>query len=306
MPGPQDTCLAIRSPRPALARLRADLLRVTVAALCCARNVQSLMAARPSPLSVLPAAVRGAPLRLGAALALLLAGGSLGSGCTALAVSVSDPVPVRKLVQLSKPYRSIGYRLMPGDQITMRAYYNPQLDEDLQVRPDGSISLSLLGDIPAAGKTAAELSSDITKAYSQYFVKPTAVVIVREFTGYRVFTSGELRNPGQFNLLTGAQTVLESIAASGGPTENGTLTSVILIRRLPSQAKPMVAELDVSEALSGDDPSQDVTLMPNDFIYVPRSGMADFNAAMQQYLFRTLNLGTSIGASYNLNPLVGE
>jgi protein involved in polysaccharide export with SLBB domain len=228
---------------------------------------------------------------------------TLATGCTALSVGVSDPVPVSKLVQLSRPYRSIGYRLMPGDQITMRAYYNPQLDEDIQVRPDGNISLSLLGDIPAVGKTASELSADITKAYSQYFVKPTAVVIVREFTGYRVFTSGELKTPGQFNLLTGAQTVLESIAASGGLTEDGTLTSVILIRRLPNQAKPMVAELNLAEALSGDDSSQDVTLMPNDFIYVPRSGMADFNAAMQQYLFKNLNLSTSLSASYGLGTL---
>jgi polysaccharide biosynthesis/export protein len=227
------------------------------------------------------------------------------SGCTALAVSVSDPVPVSKLVAASKGYGPQQYRLAPGDQLTMRAYYNPQLDEDTQVRPDGYISLSLIGELMAAGKTATELSADITKAYSQYFVKPTAVVIVRQFTGQRVFTSGELRTPGQFSLLTGASTVLESIAASGGLTEDGTLTSVILIRRLPNQGRPMVAELNLADALSGDDPTQDVTLMPNDFVYVPRSGMADFNAAMQQYVFRNLNLSTSVGfsASYNLGDL---
>src|SRR5262245_46072610 len=135
----------------------------------------------------------------------------------------------------------------------MRAYYNPQLDEDVQVRPDGNISLSLVGDMRAAGKTAAELSADITKAYAQYFVKPTAIIIVRQFTSYRVFTAGELRQPGQFSLLTGASTVLEAISASGGVTDNGTLTSIILIRHLPGAPAPMVAELDVSEALSGDD-----------------------------------------------------
>jgi protein involved in polysaccharide export with SLBB domain len=225
-----------------------------------------------------------------------------GQGCTALSVGVSNPIPISRFIQVSNAYKAQSYRLMPGDQLTMRAYYNPQLDEDVQVRPDGNISLSLLGDIRAAGKTAAELSAEITKGYAEYFVKPTAVVIVRQFTGYRVFTAGELRTPGQFSLLTGASTVLEAISASGGVTELGTLTSIILVRHLPGQANPMVAELDVSEALSGDDPRQDVTLMPNDFVYVPRSGMADFNEALQQYLYRNLNLTTSasFGVGYNL------
>jgi protein involved in polysaccharide export with SLBB domain len=225
------------------------------------------------------------------------------SGCTALSVGVSSPTPISRFIQVSQAYRTQSYRLRPGDQLTMRAYYNPQLDEDVQVRPDGNISLSLLGDIPAAGKTAPELSAEITKGYAQYFVKPTAVVIVRQFTSYRVFTAGELRNPGQFSLLSGASTVLEAISASGGVTELGTLTSIILVRHLPGQAQPMVAELDISEALSGDDPRQDVTLMPNDFVYVPRSGMADFNEALQQYIWRNLNMSTSVGfaASYSLN-----
>jgi polysaccharide export outer membrane protein len=247
----------------------------------------------------LSAARKRAPLLLTAALSLGLSTGFTGAltGCTALSVGVSNPTPVGRFIQVSQAYRAQSYRLMPGDQLTMRAYYNPQLDEDVLVRPDGNISLSLLGDIRAAGKTASELSAEITKGYAEYFVKPTAVVIIRQFTGYRVFTAGELRTPGQFSLLTGASTVLEAISASGGVTELGTLTSVIIVRHLPGQAQPMVAELDISEALSGDDPRQDVTLMPNDFVYVPRSGMADFNEALQQYIYRNLNFATSAGFS---------
>jgi protein involved in polysaccharide export with SLBB domain len=229
--------------------------------------------------------------------------GVAASGCTELSVSVSRPTPLSQFIAQSRASVTQVYRLTPGDQLTARFYYNPQLDEDLQVRPDGNISLSLIGELRAVGKTPNELSSEITNAYAQYFVKPTAVVIVRQFTGHRVFASGELRNPGQFNLVTGARTVLEGLAASGGVTETGTLTQVILIRRLPSMKQPMVAELDLSDALSGDDPTQNVELMPNDFIFVPRSGAANVNLAMQQYLFRNLNLSTGInaGASYFIN-----
>jgi polysaccharide export outer membrane protein len=236
------------------------------------------------------------PLLLAAAVAL--------QGCTALSVGVSKGTPLSRFIQLSQAVRPQDYRVVPGDQLTTRCYYNPQLDEEVTVRPDGNISLSLVGEIHAAGKTAAQLSDEITKRYAEYFVKPAAVVIVRQFNGYRVFTAGELRTPGQLNLVTGAQTVLEAISSSGGLTEDGTLTSIILIRRLPNQAQPMVAELDISEAISGSEPEQNVALMPNDFIYVPRSGMADFNAAMQQYVFRNLNLSTSVGVSYDLTHLV--
>lgn len=222
------------------------------------------------------------------------------SGCTELSVGVSRPTPLAEFLAHSRASVAQVYRLVAGDQVTARFYYNPQLDEDLQIRPDGNISLSLIGEVRAAGKTPAELSAEITNAYAQYFVKPTAVVIVRQFTGHRVFTAGELRNPGQFSLVTGARTVLEGLAASGGVTETGTLTHVILVRRLPSMKAPMVAELDLAAALSGNDPTQDVELMPNDFIFVPRSGAANVNLAMQQYLFRNLNLSTGVnaGASY--------
>jgi protein involved in polysaccharide export with SLBB domain len=246
----------------------------------------------------------GSHFKTGSGPLLLAAAAVALQGCTALSVGADEAIPLSKFLQLSQSVHAQEYRVVPGDQLTTRCYYNPQLDEEVLVRPDGNISLSLVGEIQAAGKTAAQLSAEITKRYAEYFVKPTAVVIVRQFNGYRVFTAGELRTPGQFSLLTGGQTVLEAISTSGGVTEDGTLTSIILIRRLPNQPRPMVAELDIADAISGDDPAQNVTLMPNDFIYVPRSGMADFNAAMQQYVFRNLNLSTTVGVNYDLTRVV--
>ena len=209
-------------------------------------------------------------------------------GCVATSVGVSRATPLREFLTLSRSNQQ-AYRCVPGDQLTVRAYFNPQLDDDVQVRPDGNISLSLIGEVRAGGKTPAELSQEITQAYAQYFVKPTA---------------GELRNPGQLSLVTGPHTVLESLASSGGVTESGTLTHVILVRRLPQMKQPMVAELDLAEAISGSDPTQDVALMPNDLVYVPRSGAADLNLALKQYLWNNLNFSSSagFGANYNLTP----
>jgi len=224
------------------------------------------------------------------------------SACTGTRVRADRTTPLPRLLELSKPFTDRAYRLVVGDLMATRCYFNPQLDDELQVRPDGNISLSLIGELKAAGKTAAELSADISKAYAQFFLKSTAVVIVKQFNGHRISTAGELKLPGQFNLITGARTVLESIAASGGATSEATLRQVVLIRKLPNQAQPLVAELDVSRALSGKDPSQNVDLMPGDFIYVPRSGMAELNLVMHQYLLNNLNTTSYVGLS---SPIPG-
>lgn len=224
-------------------------------------------------------------------------------GCTATRVRVAEATPLARFLQLSKPFRDRTYRVGAGDLLATRCYFNPQLDDEVQVRPDGNISLSLIGEIHASGRTAQELSAEITKAYSAYFLKSTAVVIVRNFTSHRVFTAGELKLPGVLNLMTNARTVLESIAASGGTTPEATLHKVVLIRRLPNQAQPLVAELDVARALSGKDPSQDVQLMPGDYVYVPRSGMAELNLVMHQYLLNNFNATTYAGIPLNIPSL---
>lgn len=222
------------------------------------------------------------------------------TGCVATAVSSPDATPLREFLARSRAKSSGVYRVRPGDRLTTRFYFNPQLDADFEVRPDGTIALTLVGELRAAGKTASELSKEITQAFAHYFTKPQAVVIVRAYTGYRVFTAGQLNRPGQIELVTGAKTVLDSLAVSGGVTEEGTLSHVYLIRTLPGGKQPLIAELNLKDALSGEDPTQDVELMPDDFVFVPRSGAANLNLAMQQYVFRNLNLRTGVGVGVGI------
>jgi polysaccharide biosynthesis/export protein len=218
------------------------------------------------------------------------------SGCVATAVSSPDALPLRDFLARTRAQGAGQYRFFAGDLVTTRFFYNPQLDQDTVVRPDGKIALKLIPELQAEGKTVQELSADITRAYAPLFNKSTAVVILRESTGYRAFTAGQLNSPGQFSLVSGPRTVLESLAVSGGVTEQGTLSHVYLIRKLPNEQQPLIADLNIKDALSGEDPSQDVELMPNDFVFVPNSGMANLNLALQQYVFRNLNLSVGVGA----------
>jgi protein involved in polysaccharide export with SLBB domain len=223
-----------------------------------------------------------------------------GAGCVATAVGSPDSVPLREFLARSRAQSSQVYRLQSGDRIATRFYHIPQLDQDSVVRPDGKIALKLVGDLPAAGKTPAELSNDISEAYAPLFVKSKAVVVVRESNGYRVFTAGQLNNPRQINLVTEARTVLDSLAVSGGVTENGTLSHVYLIRKLPNERYPIIAELNLKAALSGEDPSQDVELMPDDFVFVPNSTLSNLNLALQQYFFRNFNFSTGVGVGVGI------
>jgi len=211
--------------------------------------------------------------------------------------SAVHPVSVAEALALSKNDYAASYVLAAGDQITARFYYNPQLDEDLTVRPDGKISLSLVGDLPAAGESVEQLGDDITKAYGEYLTKPNARVILRTSANARAFVEGQVFRPGQVDLNHSPLTALQSISASGGFLDTSDLGDVILIRRLTGAPEPIVVELNLAKAADGSDPQQDVLLLPNDYVYVPRSGAAELNLAMRLYLFQNLNLSTAVNAT---------
>jgi len=92
--------------------------------------------------------------------------------------------------------RSVEYRIKPGDQLDIKFFYNTELNENLLVRPDSKISLQLIGDIDAAGRTPSELVAELKKGYSTYLQNPDATVIVKgvcRATGLRRWGSGTSR-----------------------------------------------------------------------------------------------------------------
>ena len=224
------------------------------------------------------------------------------AGCTASDPGFVTATPVSEVLAMTAKAEPQAYLIAPGDDITVRFYFNPQLDEDLRVRPDGKISLSLVGEVSAAGKTAEQLSSAITDAYAKYLVKPTAVVLVRAFGNARAFVAGEVRSPGLLDMQRGTQTVTQSIASSGGPTDSASLKDVIVVRRVPNRKEPVVMELDILHVLDGTEPQLDVMLQPDDLVYVPRSGIASINLALKQYFYNNFNASTGFTAATTVTP----
>jgi polysaccharide export outer membrane protein len=206
--------------------------------------------------------------------------------------------PIGEFVQRSNQQDATGYGVQIGDILTVKFYFNPELDFDVQVRADGKISLSLIGDVVAAGNTTQALSASITTAYRTYLNQPNATVILRSPSGHRVFVTGEVLFPGIFT-LQGNETALSAVSLAGGLTDRATLHKIVVVRRLPDGSVPMVAVLDLKKALNGSDPRQDVRICMNDVVYVPRTGSAESNVILKNIIWNKAPFNGTANANWN-------
>jgi protein involved in polysaccharide export with SLBB domain len=217
------------------------------------------------------------------------------SGC--VPPVVKDPTPV-STVQSAYPSLEAEYRVQAGDQLEVKFYYNPELNEQVIVRPDGRISLQLVHEIMAAGLTPAELTRFLTEKYTSELKKPELTVIVRSFGGRGVYVDGEVNRPGIIPLIRPIS-VLQSISQAGGVKDTAQTNHVIVIRR-DIDNKPGVIPVNIEKAIDGTDMKQDIFLMPLDIVYVPKSPIANVNVWVDQYIRRNIPIPFSLG--YDISP----
>ena len=156
------------------------------------------------------------------------------------------------------------YRLGPGDKLRIEVYKDPQLSQSLQVRPDGKITLPLVGDFAAAGKTPIELRDSLTKSLKEYVTNPVVTVIVVEATAAQVYVIGEVTSPGTL-VMQGPMTVLEALARVGGLREFADRDDIRILRKSPTGVRTI--EFDYKRAVKGE--SEPVFLQPGDTVVVP-------------------------------------
>jgi polysaccharide export outer membrane protein len=174
------------------------------------------------------------------------------------------------------------YAMVGGDTLSVKFYKNPELNEDVIVRTDGMITLQLVGDVLAAGRTPAELGADLKQRYARELSDPSIVVIVRKPVGDRVYVGGEVGKQG-FIHLTGGLTVFQAIQESGGFVKSAHRKQVILIRRTPD-GKATGRSIDVRPVQEGEHPEDDVLLAANDVLFVPRSKIGNVDVFVEMYI----------------------
>jgi protein involved in polysaccharide export with SLBB domain len=133
----------------------------------------------------------------------------------------------------------------------------------------------------------------LRKKYDKELKNPEVTVIVRSF-GSRVYVDGEVKKPGELELLR-PLTVMQAIARADGLTDRA-WKEALIIRRIKGR-EPIVMKLDLSDVLTGKDFSQDVGLVPFDIVYIPRSPIANINLWVHQYI--RLNIPINFGMFFN-------
>jgi polysaccharide export outer membrane protein len=192
------------------------------------------------------------------------------------------------------------YRLQIGDVVDVKLMYNPELNDEVIVQPDGMVSTSVVQNVPAYGRTTGALQQELVKLYASQLSKPHITVILRSFAPSRVYVAGEVNNPGEFITVGPNLTLLQAIARAGGLKNDARPNELIIIRRGAAEA-PKAYKADFSAAASGANPSADVRLASYDVVYVPRSDVGDVYLYFQQYIQNFVP--DSFGLSYNVNPL---
>jgi len=185
------------------------------------------------------------------------------------------------------------YRLQVGDDLSIRFYSNPELDQDVVVRPDGMISVPYLDDVQAAGLTPAELDARLTKAYTGELATPQITVIVRSFSGNKVFIGGEVGSQGVIP-LSGGLTLYQAIQEAGGFLPSAHLRQIIVIRKGPD-GRPVGHAVDLKPVQTGENPGNDVLLQPYDVVFVPRSKIANVGLFVKQYIREALPVSPYLG-----------
>ncbi len=164
------------------------------------------------------------------------------------------------------------YILGPLDQITIHVWRNPELSaEDIQVRPDGRITIPLVRDLVVVGKTPSQLEEDITERLSQYIEQPIVSVIVNEFVGVQqVRITGAGATPASLPYRTG-MTLLDAMIAAGGLSEFAAGNRATLTRLNVETGTADEYRVRLKDLLDKGDASANVALMPGDTISIPES-----------------------------------
>jgi polysaccharide export outer membrane protein len=171
--------------------------------------------------------------------------------------------------------------LRPGDILDVKFLYTPKLNAHQMVQPDGTITLQIIGQVKAQGKTAEELQKDLIKLYSSQLRQPDIQVIVEERNDRKVYVSGEVKNPGVIK-MPGELTLLEAIKQAGGFNRaSADLKNVLIVRHI--NGKQSGALVNMQKVLSGKE-EQMVYLQPRDVIYVPPKGITKANDWMEKHI----------------------
>lgn len=163
---------------------------------------------------------------------------------------------------------SAAYKIGPLDLLDITVFRVPELSKTVQVAATGTINLPLVGEIPAAGRTARDVERDLTKRFGGKFLQsPQVNVTIKEYNSQRVTIDGAVKKPGVYP-IRGETTLLQLIATAEGLTDTAQ-TEIAVFRK--ADGKSQAAKFDLDQIRSGN--AKDPAIVEGDLIVVSNSSL---------------------------------
>jgi len=199
----------------------------------------------------------------------------LGFG-NALAGSTVSPNSAPALPESSQEKSSLtvtaDYIIGPEDVLDITVWKNTDLSKTVQVRPDGRISLPLIGDVAAVGRTSDQLTQEISNRLKAYMENPTVSIMVKEVNSYTIYVLGEVAKPGKYPLKS-KTTLLQAITLASGFTQVASRNKIVVFR-FGKDGEPLTKiKASYDDIVMRDGISQNIELKPGDTIVVPSETM---------------------------------
>jgi protein involved in polysaccharide export with SLBB domain len=197
------------------------------------------------------------------------------------------------------PGAALSYQLQPGDQIDIKFYYHPELNEQIVIGPDNLVALQLIGELSTENLSTQQLSDELTRRYAKTLKNSQATVILRKFASPRVFVAGEVAQPTAHALEGGRLTAFQAIIQSGGFRKSAERGNVVVLRSSGS-GKPEFIKLDLQGHLE-QAVDADLLLKPYDIVYVPQKRISEVADFFDEYFNKIVPIYRNLGFSFTYN-----
>lgn len=186
--------------------------------------------------------------------------GLLFASCAQMESSLSAPSQAQSV-------NAQEYLIGPEDVVEVMVWKNADLSRTTSVRPDGKISLPLVGDVQAAGLTVEQLRVSIAEKLQSYYKEPPQIsVILQQINSYAIYVLGEVRSPGKYVVKTDT-TFLQAVTLAGGFTEFASKNRIVVRRRAGESLQESSLGIKYTDVIAGR--QRNILLRPGDTIVIP-------------------------------------
>jgi polysaccharide biosynthesis/export protein len=201
--------------------------------------------------------------QIGLGFVLIILAGSLWAQVPAPPAPAAEPSLARST---TKPHDA-SFVIGNDDLLAINVWKEPDISRSIPVRSDGRISLPLVGEVQAAGRTPLQLEQDIASRLRNYIAAPEVTVMVQEIHSEKFNILGQVAKPGSYSLEV-ATTVLDAIAAAGGFRDFANQKGIYILRQNSGGGESRIA-FNYKKVIKGKNPQQNIKLEPRDTIVVP-------------------------------------